>query len=73
MSTVVGGVTFLTSKLEFQLSFWLLIFYNVHNLEACIFRLSFFGKCFEDHRAASLPVMIDLNQFLGTKKIFCSF
>ena len=62
-----------TTKFELQLGFWLLILDHIHHLKTGVFRLSFFGKCFKDHWAWSLPVLLNFDQILGSWKIFCSF
>ena len=55
-----------TAEVELQLGFGFLVFDHIHHLKAGIFRLPLLGKCFEDHGARSLPVLIDFNQLLGS-------
>ena len=55
-----------TAEVELQLRFGLLVLDHIHHLKTSIFRLSLLGKCFEDHGARGLPVLIDFDQMLGT-------
>ena len=55
-----------TAEVEFEFGFGFLVLDHIHHLKTSIFRLSLLGKCFEDHGARSLPVLIDFNQLLGS-------